>query len=84
MHGVPHFLPSRPRSARNDHRRIGRFTQEYHASVTTGGRNLAYILLQALPTRLLREESLDKPAGIGFHEGRENVPSLPPEHVSPH
>jgi len=37
MHGVPHFLPSRPRSARNDHPRIGRFTQEYHASVTTAG-----------------------------------------------
>lgn len=37
MRGVPHFLPRRPRSAQNDHRRIGRFTQEYHSFLATAG-----------------------------------------------
>jgi hypothetical protein len=55
MHGVPHFVPSRPRSARNDHRRIGRFTQEYHASVTTAG------LFEAPPRD---QERLSTPAGM--------------------
>ena len=56
MHGVPHFLPNRPRSAPNDHRRIGRTTQEYHASVTTVGLEKplrGHCQLEAGPPRLL-------------------------------